>query len=83
MCKPKDNSIESEIARLTALIALKPDDDSLLVSRGKLFWQVGRRGEAMSDYQKAAGINPRGAGKLLYDHSLQIMEFFNPDLLNP
>ena len=44
---------------------------------------MGRRGEAMSDYTRAAKLDPDGPATLLIEHSNSIMDFFNPDLLNP
>ena len=41
------------------------------------------RGEAMSAYEKADKIDPEGPARLLIEHSNSIMDFFNPDLLNP
>ena len=60
-----------------------PDDAALLVERGKLLWRMNRRGEAISDYEKAAAIDPDGPARLLLEHTNDIMDFFNPDLLNP
>ena len=37
----------------------------------------------MSDYERAAAVAPDGPARLLIEHSNAIMDFFNPDLLNP
>lgn len=64
--------------------ALTDVERSLLwAERGKLLWKSGRRGEAMSAYEKGAQLDPDGPASMLLAHSHQIMEFFNPDLLNP
>lgn len=55
----------------------------LLAEKGKLLWRLGRRGEAMSAYEEGARLDPSGPAALLMEHSNSIMEFFNPDLLNP
>lgn len=68
---------------LNELLAAAPEDANVLVARGKLLWSMGRRGEAMSDYTLAAKYDPEGPATLLIEHSNSIMDFFNPDLLNP
>ena len=55
----------------------------LLIAKGKLLWRLDRRGEAMSAYEQAARLDPDGPAGLLIEHSNSIMDFFNPDLLNP
>ena len=74
---------EIKLEELNRLIEAEPDNATLYVERGRELWRIGRRGEAMSDYQRAAALDPEGPGKLLAEHSDRIMEFFNPDLLNP
>lgn len=76
-------STAEAIGALSAMLAEDPENHDVLVERGKLFWKLGNRGAAMSDYEHAARINPYGPGALLLEHSNTIMDFFNPDLLNP
>lgn len=80
--KSSDN-IRDELRSLDARIAADPDDASLYIERGKLYWKLGRRGDAITDYRRAAALDPEGPGALLAEHSDAIMDFFNPDLLNP
>lgn len=68
---------------LNGMIAADPENASLLIARGKILWSLGRHGEAMSDYSAADRIDPDGPAHLLLEHSGSIMDFFNPDLLNP
>lgn len=56
---------------------------ALLAEKGKLLWRMDRRGEAMSAYEQGAQLDPDGPAALLLAHSRSIMDFFNPDLLNP
>ncbi len=74
---------EEAIKMLGKLIDANPEDPSLLIARGKLLWSLGRRGEAMTDYSAAERLDPEGPARLLLEHSGSIMDFFNPDLLNP
>jgi len=76
-------TVEEALSALDRALEASPDDAVLLVERGKLRWRTGRRAEAISDYEKAAAIDPDGPARLLLEHTGDIMDFFNPDLLNP
>ncbi|MCM1336282.1 MAG: hypothetical protein NC187_04500 [Candidatus Amulumruptor caecigallinarius] len=74
------------IAELTAKIQGTANAQSkadLLVSRGKLLWSLQRRREAINDYTEAAALYPAGPAPALLEHSMEILNFFNPDLYNP
>ncbi len=55
----------------------------LLAEKGKILWKAGRRGEAISAYEAGSQLDPGGPAELLLSHTREIMDFFNPDLLNP
>lgn len=74
---------EEALAEIDHKLALTPDDAALLLERGKLLWGLDRRGEAISAYEQAAAIDPHGPAAPLLEHTRAIMDFFNPDLLNP
>ena len=76
-------SADQALAIVESLLTTQPENASLLVEKGKLLWRLNRKGEAMSAYEAAALIDPDGPAKLLLEHSNSIMDFFNPDLLNP
>lgn len=59
------------------------DRGLLLAEKGKLLWRMGKRAEAISAYEQGAQLDPSGPAALLLAHSNEIMDFFNPDLLNP
>lgn len=80
---PRHGDAETLLADVEAALQKAPRDASLLIEKGKLLWRLGKRGEAMSAYEAAAAIEPDGAAPLLIEHSNAIMDFFNPDLLNP
>lgn len=71
------------LAALEKHLETDSSNATLLVEKGKLLWKLNRRGEAMSAYEAAALIDPDGPARLLIEHSNSIMDFFNPDLLNP
>lgn len=73
-----ENSLRDTAAQLT------PQERALLFAeKGKMLWRLEHRGEAMSAYQQGAVLDPEGPAAMLLDHSRSIMDFFNPDLLNP
>ena len=78
-----DQQIIAEIDRLTAVIATNPDDATAHFERGSLLWKLDRRGAAISDFNTAAHLDPSGPGTAAADQAMAIMNFFNPDLLNP
>ncbi len=71
------------IAGLDAAIAANPDDATALYQRGKLRWKLGQRGAAMSDYARAADIDPTSPASAALAQANDIMAFFNKDLYNP
>ncbi|MCM1032359.1 MAG: tetratricopeptide repeat protein [Odoribacter sp.] len=58
-------------------------DASLFYRRGRLFWQQGLKGEAMSDYGRAAAIDPQSPAVEALKLCNSIMDFYNTDLYNP
>lgn len=80
--KGVDDQLEA-IAALWNEAETNPERGLLLAEKGKILWKAGRRGEAISAYEAGAQIDAGGAAELLLSHSRSIMEFFNPDLLNP
>lgn len=79
----KENKIREAIVLLTEHIVSSPDDAALLFERGKLYWRLGERAKATSDYAAAAAIQPDGPAVQALENARDIESFFNPDLLNP
>lgn len=80
--KGVDEQLEA-IAVMWEEAATDADRALLAAEKGKILWKAGRRGEAISAYEAGAQLDPGGAADLLLSHSRSIMDFFNPDLLNP
>lgn len=51
--------------------------------RGKLYWRLGRRADATSDYAKAADFDPESPAVRALENARDVEAFFNPDLYNP
>lgn len=80
--KDVDDQLEA-IAALWNEAETNSERGLLLAEKGKILWKAGRRGEAISAYEAGAQIDAGGPAELLLSHSRSIMDFFNPDLLNP
>ncbi len=75
--------IEKEIAALTARIDARGADADALYHRGMLYWKLGRRGAAMSDYAAAAAIDPASPAAAALEQARSIMDFYDRNLYNP
>ncbi|MCM1067212.1 MAG: tetratricopeptide repeat protein [Muribaculaceae bacterium] len=51
--------------------------------RGRIAWRRGRKGEAISLYEKALAIDPGCEAAVALEQARSVMNFFNKDLLNP
>lgn len=76
-------NLEKALRILSEAIADAPADDSLLFMRGKLYWRLGQRPEATSDFLAAVELNPASPAARALEHAREVESFFNPDLYNP
>lgn len=77
---------EETAARLRSLserIAAHSDDEEALIERGRLYWALGRRSDAIGDYLAAQKLNPSGSATQLLKATYEILDFYNKDLYNP
>ena len=82
----KENITEETAAKLRILdtrIEADGHDEEALIERGRLYWALGRRGEAIGDYLAAQRINPSGKATQLLKATYEILDFYNKDLYNP
>ncbi|MCF0213074.1 MAG: hypothetical protein HUK13_08955, partial [Muribaculaceae bacterium] len=56
---------------------------TMLFLRGKVRWNLGDQKSAINDYMASAEIEPEGPATTALEHARAILDFFNPDLLNP
>ena len=73
----------ARLAELEARIAASGGDEEALIERGRLYWALGRRREAIGDYLAAQKINPSGKAAQLLKATYEILDFYNKDLYNP
>lgn len=89
-----DNSPQEALEKMQPLIdALKKEENhnlrgeallaAVLAEKGKLLWKTGDRAGAISAYEESAQEDPGGPGALLLEHTREIMDFFDPNQLNP
>ncbi|MBD5278841.1 MAG: hypothetical protein HDS32_06350 [Bacteroides sp.] len=74
---------ENRLEALSARLLSHPDDETALIERGRLYWALGRRSEAINDYLAAQRINPDGKASQLLKATYDILNFYNKDLYNP
>ncbi len=83
----ENNNLSADVAtRLNALserIGANAGDEKALIERGRLYWTLGKRSEAINDYLAAQKINPDGDAKQLLKATYEILDFYNKDLFNP
>ena len=74
---------EEAIPLLDEYIACHPDDDEALTLRGMKHWALSQRSKAINDYLAAIRINPQSRAVQALQTANDILNFYNPDLLNP
>ena len=78
---PEDVAVRREC--LSERVAADGGDEEALIERGRLYWALGRRSEAIGDYLAAQRINPSGKATQLLKATYEILDFYNKDLYNP
>lgn len=79
----KELSNEERVKVLTRHLAAHPDDEDALIERGRLYWAVNRRSDAINDYLAAQRLNPEGKATQLLKATYDILDYYNKDLYNP
>lgn len=77
-----EGDYEHALNELSEAIAKAPDA-ALYFERGKLYWRLGNRAKAASDYAEAAALDTASPAAEALRHAQEVEAFFNPDLLNP
>lgn len=77
------NNSTEKLKVLTEHLRKYPDDEDALIDRGRLYWSLNRRGEAINDYLAAQRLNPDGKASQLLKATYDILNFYHKDLYNP
>ncbi len=77
--------IDAQIAQLDALISTTATSDlaDLYFRRGRLWWRVGEKGRAISDYERAAALDADSPAVEALALARRVMDFYHTDLYNP
>lgn len=75
--------VAARLQTLSERIAVNGRDEVALIDRGRLYWALGKRREAINDYLAAQAVNPEGDAKQLLKATYEILDFYNKDLYNP
>ncbi len=75
--------LDDELSRLTAEIDMNPADDNLYYLRGRLYWRLGYRALAISDYECAVALNGESPASAALKIARDIMDYYNKDMYNP
>jgi predicted negative regulator of RcsB-dependent stress response len=73
---------DDAITALNRLIDQEPSA-TLYFERGKLQWKLGRRAEAITDYEHATALDATSPAAQALTVTRDIMDFYNKDLYNP
>lgn len=74
---------EEIIDEMTARIGANAADEDAYIQRGRAYWSLNRRSDAINDYLAAQRINPEGKAKQLLKATYEILDYYNKDLYNP
>ena len=74
------NATLEAISLIDEMIGSEPDNDMLYFLRGNAYRKHNDWKHAMSDYCKAAEINPDSPATRAYDAAKRILDFYNKDL---
>lgn len=79
-----DKDVARAIDEYTLLIQAAPTaSDEPYIERGLLYWKLGKRAEAINDYNEAIRINPESRALQVKEATYSILDYYNKDLYNP
>lgn len=78
-----NNQTEQAIALLDEMIEKNAKDDQLYYLRGNAYRKHNNWKNALTNYATAMDLNPESPAARAYQASMDVLEFFNKDLLNP
>lgn len=79
----RENRLAEAAVQTDMQLASCHDDSYLWYIRGKIWWKMGNRTQAMTCYSRAVAIDPASPAASALEQAHDIADFFNPDLLNP
>lgn len=79
----KEGRLTDAIEAASRIIAEDGKNERAYFLRGKAYWRLGERSHAIADYKEAVELNPASPASAALEHARDIMDFYNPDLMNP
>lgn len=77
------NELAAALDMLNEVLMSDAENGDALYLRGKVYWKLGKRALATSDYAASAAINPDGKGAKALEMARDVESFFNKDMMNP
>ena len=77
------DDIKKQIEAITAKIAGSEPIADDYFCRGKLYWRLGDRASAITDFNEALTLDPDSPAKAYLRMANEILDFYNTDLYNP
>lgn len=78
-----EDRYDEAISRLDQAIENEADNAALWYERGRVYWRLGQKSNAISDYEEAVYLDPDSPARHALELARGVMDFYNPDLLNP
>ncbi len=75
--------LDEALSVASQLLDVQGENAEVLYLRGRVYWRLGQRREAITDYTASALLQPGGPASLALAQATEIMDFYNHDLYNP
>ena len=79
----QSNNLQEAIEMATEYLQRHPEESKAYFLRGKAYWRLGDKPSAITDYESAVQLDPTSPASAALSHAKDIMNYFNPDILNP
>lgn len=78
-----NKDIQAQIGELSARLGSSCGDPDLYFQRGKLYWRMGNRAEAITDFNSAVALDPASPAQGYLDIVNDILDFYDTGQWNP
>ncbi len=78
-----ENNLNLALTELNEFITANPNADDAYFMRGRIYWRLGDKQNAITDYNRAVELNPASPASRALENARDVMDFFNPDIFNP
>lgn len=79
----EEDQYDKALARLDHAIEVCPSDSVMWYERGRLYWRLGNKADAISDFEEALYLDRESPARHALQLARDVMDFYNTDLLNP